>query len=159
MNIDVPQAPDAKDNYHRPIEFYYDPNWQGYSAWLIERISETEERRTRICSRHDRDQDQLNGEKLIEQLKSWAVFEKRAAVIGQWENQLYEGVWKLHDTPRVRDLLGKINTDPGAAGEALQAAWKAVFDLGFFPVIRVQKSNGDVENMRMLPHNVISVSK
>ena len=94
----VKSPPDAEKWQLRPIEFSYDANFQGHVAWLNERISETEIRKTRIAACKDGYEDVV----VIGKLKSWGV---RVSLCPSNSGAYF----LLHDTPLVRRAIMGLN--------------------------------------------------
>ena len=112
MNSPVPKAPDATDEHRRTIEFYYCPNTQAHVAYKLEDGPGDQIIRTRICRVDYRTERHCEEE--IALLTSWAAVTVRYVLINgiisthpfHMERQLL-----LHDTPKVRAVLKKIDSE------------------------------------------------
>jgi hypothetical protein len=104
-------APDANANDDRTISLYYCGMEQGYVAYLTERLGPGVTKRTRICKMDDAVSTRY--EKELETLLSWGEIMVQYPIRdGIWHG-LGLGIheYRLHDTPQVRALLKKIDSE------------------------------------------------
>lgn len=112
MTQPFPKAPDAEDYNRRTIEFYYSASEQAHVAYRLEDGPGNQIIRTRICRVDDRNAQHCDEEMAL--LTSWAVVTVRYVLVSgvisthpfHMERQLL-----LHDTPKVRAVLKKIDDE------------------------------------------------
>lgn len=132
-------APDAVDSSPRTLKLRYCPNRQWFAVSIV-RVD---------CDQSSefvlwgwRDGDDFNQED-IDQLKSWGVrCEVRIDGVVQFLPETY---YMLHDTPMVRALLKKLDTETARRLEKqVESVMEQAKSQGLVPAQYMQGANGEV---------------
>lgn len=132
QRANAPDAPQPPDHYKKTIHVNYNGVLSGTEAWVENEIDQGFKQSTRLMLVLDGHSDDLD----LRLLKSWAT--------------ICEGVWYLHDTPKVRELCLKLDqSNRWKIEQELAATIKKYMDDGYELRTCVLNQAGDAEYRTM----------